>query len=292
MIQGPIATLVQPGLKQAYVDRFTLGVERQVVGGLTRQRAVRSPQLRPSLRAHQSGRDVVADRDRRLRARRRDRNIGRRGSAHRLQEDISRRAALREPRRRPPALQRLAVHRPEAARESLGDAASVHPVQTRGNVSNVAQTNWGHPGITGYYSDPNRLINGNGRVPLDFTNSVKLLGTYALPWLGGLRLSGIYQFDSGHTWERRFVVPLSTGPRGATRQPSASRVHRARRPRRQDVPAAGARRNGRSVCRRVQRHQSRRGHSHQQCLGFGVRGATRLVRSAIGEDRGQVDVSE
>ena len=75
-------------------------------------------------------------------------------------------------------------------------------------MSNVAQTNWGHPGITGYYSDPNRLINGNGKAPLDFTNSVKLLGTYALPWLGGLNLSGIYQFDSGHTWERTFFVPV------------------------------------------------------------------------------------
>jgi hypothetical protein len=94
-------------------------------------------------------------------------------------------------------------------------------------MSNVAQTNWGHPGITGYYSDPNRLINANGKVPLDFTNSVKLLGTYALPWLGGLNLSGIYQFDSGHTWERTFFVrgvqgPVRAEPRGTRRLPAAT----------------------------------------------------------------------
>jgi hypothetical protein len=61
---------------------------------------------------------------------------------------------------------------------------------------------------------------------LDFTNSVKLLGTYALPWLGGLNLSGIYQFDSGHTWERTFFVPfvraVRAEPRGTRRLPAST----------------------------------------------------------------------
>ena len=35
MIPRPYRNVVQPGLKQAYVDQDTLGVERQVVGGLT-----------------------------------------------------------------------------------------------------------------------------------------------------------------------------------------------------------------------------------------------------------------
>jgi hypothetical protein len=48
----------------------------------------------------------------------------------------------------------------------------------------------------------------------------------ALPWLGGVSLSGIYQLDSGHTWERTFCVrgvqsAVSAESRG-TRRLSAS----------------------------------------------------------------------
>jgi hypothetical protein len=102
--------------------------------------------------------------------------------------------------------------------------------RTRGNVSNGFQANSGHLGIAGDYGDPNRQINANGNAPLDFTNSVKLLGTYTLPWGGGLNLSGVYRFDSGATWERtafffgvvRPPVTVRVEPRGSERLPPTS----------------------------------------------------------------------
>ena len=202
-------SVVQPGLKQAYVDQYTLGAERQVVGGLTAKvqfvrrnfdrvfGLIRVGETWSPIETVDPGPDG---------------EIG-------TQDDGG---ALTVYRRTSPGEQ-LFVNPDGASRHYNGlqfiarkplanrweMQASYTWSQTRGNMSNVAQTNWGHPGITGYYSDPNRLINGNGKAPLDFTNSVKLLGTYALPWLGGLNLSGIYQFDSGHTWERTFFVPAS-----------------------------------------------------------------------------------
>jgi hypothetical protein len=103
--------------------------------------------------------------------------------------------------------------------------------RTYGNVSNQFQTNIGHLGLQGDYGDPNRQINANGPAPLDFANSVKLLGTYTLPWLGGLNLSGVYRFDSGSTWERTdfFRVPggraiVRAEPRGSRRLPPSSTI--------------------------------------------------------------------
>jgi hypothetical protein len=220
-------SVVQPGLKQAYVDQYTLGAERQVVGGLTAKvqfvrrnfdrvfGLIRVGETWSPIETVDPGPDG---------------EIG-------TQDDGG---ALTVYRRTSPGVQ-LFVNPDGASRHYNGlqfiarkplanrweMQASYTWSQTRGNMSNVAQTNWGHPGITGYYSDPNRLINANGKVPLDFTNSVKLLGTYALPWLGGLNLSGIYQFDSGHTWERTFFVrgvqgPVRAEPRGTRRLPAAT----------------------------------------------------------------------
>ena len=61
----PYRNVVQPGLKQAYVDQYTLGVERQVVGGLTANVQFVRRNFDRVFGLDQSGRDVVADRDRR-----------------------------------------------------------------------------------------------------------------------------------------------------------------------------------------------------------------------------------
>jgi hypothetical protein len=222
-------SVVQPGLKQAYVDQYTLGAERKVIGGLTAEvqfvrrnfdrvfGLVRVGETWSPIETIDPGPDG---------------EIGTSDDGGAL--TVYRRTSPGEQlfanpdgaRRHYNGLQFI-VRKPLANRWEM--QASYTWSQTRGNVSNVAQTNWGHPGIVGYYSDPNRLINGNGKVPLDFTNSVKLLGTYALPWLGGLNLSGIYQFDSGHTWERTFFVPgvfgvrpIKAEPRGSRRLPAST----------------------------------------------------------------------
>ena len=130
------------------------------------------------------------------------------------------------------------------------------------------------------------------QAPLDFANSVKLLGTYALPWLGGLNLSGVYRFDSGNTWERTFFVgvpgvrPVRAEPRGTRRLPATTGLDL----RADKTFPPGPREHGRPLCRRVQRHQSRRADRGQQRLGPGARDAIRVVRSAHGEDRCPLDV--
>ena len=225
-LRATYRSVVQPGLKQAYVDQYTLGVERQVIGGLTANvQFVRRnfDRVFGLIRVGETWSPIETV------------DPGPDGEIGTSDDG----GALTVYRRTSPG-QQLFVNPADAGRHYNGlqfivrkplanrwqMQASYTRSETRGNVSNVAQTNWGHPGITGYYSDPNRLINGNGRVPLDFANSVKLLGTYALPWLGGVRLSGIYQFDSGHTWERKFFVPfvqlVRAEPRGSRRLPAST----------------------------------------------------------------------
>ena len=96
--------------------------------------------------------------------------------------------------------------------------------KAQGTVSNQWHANAGHLGFAGDYSNPNTRINADGRMPLDFAHSIKVLGTWTLPWLGGANLSGIFRHDSGFAWERSasFRVPsgrvvVRVEPRGSRR---------------------------------------------------------------------------
>jgi hypothetical protein len=76
--------------------------------------------------------------------------------------------------------------------------------RTVGNYNNKAYTNaaGGDLGLGGAFSNPNGLINTDGRTPQDFTHDVKLLGTYRIPRWGGINVSGFYKYQSGRPWAR------------------------------------------------------------------------------------------
>lgn len=50
----------------------------------------------------------------------------------------------------------------------------------------------------------------DGRTDRDITHEVKTIGTYTLPYWGGVRVSGIYRYSSGAPWARTaFFGPLT-----------------------------------------------------------------------------------
>ena len=78
---------------------------------------------------------------------------------------------------------------------------------TDGTVSNNASTNSGGGstqglGQTGAFSDPNHGINSQGDAVFDYTNQVKLDGTYRVPAFGGFNVSAVYRYTTGLAWGR------------------------------------------------------------------------------------------
>jgi hypothetical protein len=74
-------------------------------------------------------------------------------------------------------------------------------------VSNNGFTNAGGGstqglGQTGAFADPNHFINADGPAVFDYTNQVKLDGTYRLPMLGGVKISGVYRYTTGMAYGR------------------------------------------------------------------------------------------
>ena len=55
-------------------------------------------------------------------------------------------------------------------------------------------------GFTGFYDDPNSMINAYGRLDYQREHLVKVQGTYAGPW--GINASAYYQFGSGIPYSR------------------------------------------------------------------------------------------
>ncbi|HEY1912952.1 MAG TPA: TonB-dependent receptor [Vicinamibacterales bacterium] len=80
-----------------------------------------------------------------------------------------------------------------------------------GTVDNRGGTNSGGGGTqglgqTGGFADPNHLININGDMRFDPTNSVKLDGTYRAPWFGGFNISAVYRYATGLSWGRTATI--------------------------------------------------------------------------------------
>jgi len=72
--------------------------------------------------------------------------------------------------------------------------------KTEGNFDNHSTTAGGDPGGPGPFLDtPNSLVNANGRLTHDQTHQVKLQGTYTFPKIH-LSLSGNYTYYTGDTW--------------------------------------------------------------------------------------------
>jgi hypothetical protein len=73
-------------------------------------------------------------------------------------------------------------------------------------TSNAASNDLSDNGV---YVNPNRAINDDGRTSFDFTHELKAIGTVALPWPSGVRVSGLYRLQSAMPWARRVAFDCS-----------------------------------------------------------------------------------
>jgi hypothetical protein len=84
--------------------------------------------------------------------------------------------------------------------------------RTEGTVNNIGGSNAGgssnfqSPGQAGTFTDPNHLINADGPSTFDYTNQVKLDGTYRVPAFGGFNVSGVYRFTTGLAYGRTATI--------------------------------------------------------------------------------------
>jgi hypothetical protein len=82
--------------------------------------------------------------------------------------------------------------------------ASYKWAHTRGSFDNDHGSNASNTDMAanGNFANPNRAINSVGRTVHDRRHDTKLLGTYTIPYWGGVRISGIARFVSGAPWAR------------------------------------------------------------------------------------------
>ncbi|MCU1382956.1 MAG: Outer rane receptor for ferrienterochelin and colicin [Acidobacteria bacterium] len=85
--------------------------------------------------------------------------------------------------------------------------------RTDGTVNNISgtnaagtTTNFQSPGITGEFTDPNHFINADGPSTFDYTNQVKLDGTYRVPAFGGFNVSAVYRYTTGLAYGRTATI--------------------------------------------------------------------------------------
>ena len=103
--------------------------------------------------------------------------------------------------------------------------------KTRASFDNAFSSNAANNDLStnGVYVNPNRALFSTGRTSFDFTHEVKVIGTMRLPWLGGVRLGGVYRYQSGTPWARQvgFTGPTQFGlirvePRGTRITPATN----------------------------------------------------------------------
>jgi TonB dependent receptor/Carboxypeptidase regulatory-like domain len=85
--------------------------------------------------------------------------------------------------------------------------------KTDGTVNNIGgsnaagtTTNFQAPGPNGLFTDPNHFINADGPSTFDYTNQLKLDGTYRVPVFGGFNVSGVYRYTTGLAWGRTATI--------------------------------------------------------------------------------------
>ena len=86
--------------------------------------------------------------------------------------------------------------------------ASYTWARSRGNFDNEFSSNAANNDLSlnGNFVNPNRALLSGTRTVFDRRHDVKVLGTYLVPYWGGLRVSGIYRFVSGQPWARLLEI--------------------------------------------------------------------------------------
>ena len=102
--------------------------------------------------------------------------------------------------------------------------------RAEGTVNNTTGSNSGgtsnfqSPGQTGAFTDPNHFINADGPATFDYSNQIKLDGTYRVPAFGGFNLSAVYRHTTGLAWGRTATVRgLSQGNETVRIEPRGTR---------------------------------------------------------------------
>jgi hypothetical protein len=85
--------------------------------------------------------------------------------------------------------------------------------RAEGTVNNISginsagtATNFQSLGTTGEFANPNHFINAEGPATFDYTNQVKLDGTYRVPAFGGFNVSAVYRYTTGLAWGRTATI--------------------------------------------------------------------------------------
>jgi hypothetical protein len=84
--------------------------------------------------------------------------------------------------------------------------------RTEGTANNIGGSNAGGTtnfqslGQTGAFTDPNHFINSDGPNTFDYSNQIKLDGTYRVPAFGGFNVSAVYRYTTGLAWGRTATI--------------------------------------------------------------------------------------
>ena len=86
--------------------------------------------------------------------------------------------------------------------------ASYTWARSLGSFDNEFSSNTGNNdlGDNGNFVNPNRALYSGTRSVMDRRHDAKVLGTYALPYWGGFRVSGVYRFVSGQPYARYLEI--------------------------------------------------------------------------------------
>jgi len=203
---------LDPDVRQAYVEQFLIGIERQVGSGLS----VKADLI------HRSWRDTFAFIDTGsvyAPIQRTDPGPdGRAGTADdggaltvfNLQNPGNSFQFLTNPddaKRSYKAAQLTVQRRMSKGWQVL---TSYTRSRARGKANNIQGDNVALSGSStgqgGVFADPNAAINADGRNTLDFPNQFTLRSSYHTDWLGGFDVSASYRYATGGAWSRSVTV--------------------------------------------------------------------------------------
>ena len=202
---------IDPDLKQAHVDQFLLGVERELTAGLSLQ----AQYIRRRFADIQA---FVDDRSQYVAIDRVD--PGRDGVANTADDRGSMtvynllnpgQAQLRltnpgDAFRRYNGLQFVMQKRFDGRWQMLGSYTASKTEGTVNTGQGESAAIGPDTGQTGVFANPNRAINRFGHAEHDFTHQFKLEGTYRLPIPGGVDFSAVYMAVSGGAYGRTITV--------------------------------------------------------------------------------------
>jgi hypothetical protein len=209
---------IDPHLRQPYLDQYILGIDRELVSGITFSGTLVYRNNRDFIETvSQNGIFVPVQGEVGVKNAAGDWvSTGQKVTLYDLQNTDTAALVVTNPN----GLKRtykgviLAVNR--RLKDNWQLNASYVYSQTRGNIDNRGGSPSGDPGGPSAFLDtPNSLVNAQGNLTYDQTNQVKIQGTYMFPGIH-LSLSGAYTYYTGNTWTPRTTCLLVDQGDGTT----------------------------------------------------------------------------